>query len=482
MVQIHAAEDAVPVGVVALAAPERVFGLIEQAGALGGLERGRGRLGLGGYGGGAIVPLAELAGGAFEHGAQPADHAGRLLELGGLQLAGHMQHFLVKQVGLGVLDQEVAPVAAAQKALVARVQTGAGLVEGLGLLGLQRPDLHLVVGAAGHVGAAPGGLLAPVLVEGAAGDPVLVLFEQREETVQPAVEVDGLVGVGPAAELFAVVEEDGQARAVLGGVLRQVVDDLVRRLEGDHGPERLVDREEAQGRALLLGLVVAEQVVALETGGLEVGVVQDGVFHAGLGQGLGEVGLPDAAGQPGAHGLGADVVLNLAGVLANLTDLVGVRNGREDRLVVAAGDELDLAALDHGLQARDELGVVLGQPGQQVAGVVEGHVHARVPLEHVDERQVRVLVAVLNHPVPVADGLVVVDTQSQVDLVLVGEQHAWRGTRSRPRRRFTIPSGRVERTGVDGAPRAPSNRRQKAYLGSAGLVALRGDWRFLNTR
>ena len=103
----------------------------------------------------------------------------------------------------------------------------------------------------------------------------------------------------------------------------------------------------------------------------EVGVVEDRPLVAGRDERRRQVGLPDPLGEPGAARAVAEQSLQLVGHPDELADPVALRQGREDRLVPAAADDLDLAAPDEAGQPVEELGPLGPQPGQQGTGVVE---------------------------------------------------------------------------------------------------------------
>ena len=55
------------------------------------------------------------------------------------------------------------------------------------------------------------------------------------------------------------------------------------------------------------------------------------------------------------------------------------------------------------------------EPFQQRAAGVQAHLQIRIALEHVQERQVAVLIRLLEDVVEVADGLVVVQDEDEAD-------------------------------------------------------------------
>ena len=121
------------------------------------------------------------------------------------------------------------------------------------------------------------------------------------------------------------------------------VPDLLHGTERDQVPQPLVDREEAEPLPAALRREDAVQLIAFESAGEEVTVVEKGVFDARPRQIGGEIGFPDAFGEPEAGGLDPEPA---AEVRPHPLDLLHpVRRGerREDGLVASGGKELDAA-------------------------------------------------------------------------------------------------------------------------------------------
>jgi len=109
-----------------------------------------------------------------------------------------------------------------------------------------------------------------------------------------------------------------------------------------------------------------------------------------------------------------EALIDVAAELADLSQLVAVRDHRQDRLVVAAGQHLDLAALAQCAQALDIRRPVRGDPVKEAAGVVHRDAHAGMPLKRIEHRAVRLLVHPLDDETVVADRLMIVEDESQV--------------------------------------------------------------------
>ncbi len=172
---------------------------------------------------------------------------------------------------------------------------------------------------------------------------------------------------------------------------------------------------------MVLGQVVAEQVVVREAGAVEVEVVEEDVFDAGLGQVGGERLLPDPLGEPGAADVGTEVFLEILGIRADLPDPVAAGDHRQDRLIEPAAEDLDPTGFDHRPQSPHVPRLMLDEPLQERPRGVEDEGDLRVVLHHVEERPVAEAICLVEHAVEVADGLVVVEGEDEADC-----GHGWR--------------------------------------------------------
>jgi hypothetical protein len=109
-------------------------------------------------------------------------------------------------------------------------------------------------------------------------------------------------------------------------------------------------------------------------------------------------------------------VAQLRAHFRELADAVCLADGREDRLVIRSADDLDLSSIHQDLEARDILGFVLDQPVEQRPACVQSRLHARVPFERREKRVVRLLIQLVEHESVVADRLVLVEDEAEVDV------------------------------------------------------------------
>ena len=129
----------------------------------------------------------------------------------------------------------------------------------------------------------------------------------------------------------------------------------------------------------------------------------------------GQLGLPHALGEPGAGGACAEDPLDGPCHARELSVPVGVRQCREDGFVQTPAEHLDLPAIDEPPHELERVGLLRLQPLEQRPGVVEPDPHARVTVEGVEHRAVREAVVVLEDEPEVADRLMVVEDEREVD-------------------------------------------------------------------
>ena len=244
-----------------------------------------------------------------------------------------------------------------------------------------------------------------------------MLLQQLEEALQPALLEHRPPRLRPDAELFAVVAQDRQALAALVGPRAQEFDGLLGRAERDQIAQLLEDREHRDPRALLFGREMPGEVPVRHAGGVEVLVVDQRGAHSGGGERPGQPGLPDPLGQPQTLGRGPEALRQEPREPGDLAQLVGIGNGGQDRLIVAAGQQLQLSAPRHGPGARSVLGMVRLEPVPQDARVVERERDFRMTVPGLEHRQVGALCGFLEDRVEIPDRLVIVEREQERDLL-----------------------------------------------------------------
>ena len=235
--EVDPAEDAMPVHVVALRAPE------------------------------VLLRLADLL--------------RRVEDAASGELLGDDEHALVQRVRLGILREEVAPERRRDERLELLAELVACLAVASRRGGVERPLAHLGIRAAGDVHAARWLLEDPSVFERRGLDKVR-LRDRAEELLEPPILVHALVGPRPRAELLAVIGVDDELRA--GRVpLAQLLQRGAHISERDEVTQLHAAWKDHERKALVLGDVRLTELVLLQAGPEEVLVVEHGVRDARLG-------------------------------------------------------------------------------------------------------------------------------------------------------------------------------------------------------
>ncbi len=312
------------------------------------------------------------------------------------------QHLLVEVVDLAILHLEVAPEPAPQVAVLGSAGRLGPVDEGgedPALLGRQRPLAHLGVRRGRQVDPADRRVAVQPVRRRDRREPVGVRLERVEEAVHPAVRPPAVLpGGGPAAELLAVVAHHADPLALLGGMVPQVGDDVVHAAEGDPVAEALLGAEDREEVSLVVRRVGTPEALLGDGRRPEVVVVEDRPAVAGRDEGGREVRLPDPLREPRAPRPPPGDALQLVGHPRQLAQPVPLGQRRQHGLVVATAEQLDLAALDDGAEALQELRPLGAHPVQERSRVVEGEAHPGVAVQGVDHRPVGLVVDVRPGP------------------------------------------------------------------------------------
>ena len=390
--------------------------------------------------------------------------AGRAIRHRG-HLLGGPEHLLVEVVDLAVLDLEVAPEPAAQVAVRrggVRLRPVDQVGEDAALGGRQGPLAHLGVGRGRQVDPPDGPVRGEPVGRGHRRQPGSVRLERLEEAVDPAGGTPAVLpGRGPGAELLAVVAHHADPLPGLCRVLAQVGDHVIDLAERDQVAEALLRAEDRQHAALVVRRVRPPVAIFGDRRRSEVVVVDDRPAVAGGDERRRHVRLPDPLGEPGTARPAAGDALHRVGHLLELADPVALGERREHRLVVAAAEQLHLAAVDEAAESLQEVRPLGAHPVEERPGVVEGEPHPGMALQRLDQRQVGVLEDIRDDPSEVADGLVVVNREGEGDArghgSSVGRGGAVRcrsgdtGARPQP---ASVTTGRFAATGAGSIPPA----------------------------
>ncbi len=131
-------------------------------------------------------------------------------------------------------------------------------------------------------------------------NPLTIAAQSVEEAAQPAVFVAVLVHLRPDAELLAIVGENDDGVGMARGHITEIGQRLVGIAVGHEIAQRLGGREDAQQPAIVFAEVIAEQLVILNARLTKVQIVENGVFHAGIGDVRQQILLPDTLRHPHA--------------------------------------------------------------------------------------------------------------------------------------------------------------------------------------
>ena len=381
---VDAAENAMPIGIVALGAQEQIASL---------------QKGFGGF------------------------RAGLTRGSGG-DARGNAEHFLVEQIGFGVLAKEAAPGAAAKEG--EHLRTGAEFLEH-GMIALpdprgQDPLHHFRVRSGRKIGAAERRMGRKVFAGRGNFQPIGIFLERGEKLCEPSVRITVFVRAGPDAEFFHVVAHRGDATGMEICGVPQIRDDLFDFAEGDEVAQRLVARIEPHGLAAIFGDVVSEKLLRLEAGGEEVDVIHKRVGDVCGGECGWKLGFPDTFGEPSAGGKLAEMSFEIGGEARDLFSLIFRRDRNQNGFVKAAANELDLAALDQFFQAREIFGAMFFDPGEERAGVVQAEMNARMFFQFLDKGEITGIVGFFQDMLEIAAGLVGVNEQSEMETLGHGDR------------------------------------------------------------
>jgi hypothetical protein len=209
--------------------------------------------------------------------------------------------------------------------------------------------------------------------------------------------------------------------------------------ERDEVAQPPVDGKDTHGDALILGEVVTAEVVGRQTRQREVLIVHQHVLDAGVAQRARQGRFPHPLGQPHAARTHAELGPQERAQALDLTPFVGIGQDGQDRLVEAAGEELDAPTADDLAEEIERRARVRAQPLEQAARAVDGQPHLGPGPEPLEERPVRSLGGLDENAVEVPDRLVVVNAEAECQRTAVHDY-------SRSRSRCTTPAARPSRS------------------------------------
>ena len=124
-------------------------------------------------------------------------------------------------------------------------------------------------------------------------------------------------------------------------------------------------------------------------------------------------------GQFAAHSLAPDqpqkVISNAANLLSSLSQFVGIRYHGQYRLVVAPAQHLHLLPGDQPAKQFEKLRMFYGEPIKQATAVMQRHADRGMPQQRLQHGQISALVGIFKNPGKIAQGLVVVYGQAEIN-------------------------------------------------------------------
>ena len=255
---------------------------------------------------------------------------------GRANLPGDHGHPLMEVIDFSVFTAEVAEETAAEEAAGLRADARFEPLKGRLLVRLEDPLHHLLVGSRRKIH--PPGRRMAVQIFREGHHPDLLLLDERQKPLEPAVVVNPLMRAGPDAELLPVVTENGRPARVADR--SEIGLDVLERVERDEIAQGLVDRKDAQAPAFVLGDIGRGQVADARI--MKMLFIEEGELDPRRRQGPRQVGLPDALRQPEAPGLLAEILAQKIVHHPDLPEAVLLRDNGQDGLVESAAEELDL--------------------------------------------------------------------------------------------------------------------------------------------
>jgi len=221
--------------------------------------------------------------------------------------------FFVQQIGFGIFAEKASPRAAAKESqhFIARAKFLDDLVVTLTNARGQRPFHHLRIGGCWQIGSASRSVRGEVFAGCRSVQPGRVFFQGCEKLLKPGIVVAMLECAGPNPKFLHVVAHGGHVVRMSGGGFLEIGDDLFDGAKRNQVAKNLLAGDKANRLTLILGDVIRKKFIGLETGGEEVDVVKDRVLNIGFREDGSELRLPDTLREPRTGGTLAEMVLDI---------------------------------------------------------------------------------------------------------------------------------------------------------------------------
>jgi hypothetical protein len=174
-------------------------------------------------------------------------------------------------------------------------------------------------------------------------------------------------------------------------------------------------REKFDGVALIFNDVVAVQLFQVESRAEEMIVVNEREIHSSGRKARRELWLPNSLGKPCTTRSGREMFLNVISQPSNLLVTIIVRDGDKDGLVKSPADDFHLAAFHKCAQMAEIFWMGALKPFEERSSVVQAQANRRVAREYLEKRQIGFLVRGFEHIVEIADRLMRVNNQNQLE-------------------------------------------------------------------
>jgi hypothetical protein len=224
--------------------------------------------------------------------------------------------------------------------------------------------------------------------------------------------VHPLLGAGPAAELLAVIGQDGET-VPCTPELAQVVRGLLRRPERNEVAKPLVDREQGHSLPVTLGPERSVKPLGGKPGHQEVAVVHHGIADI-RGSEIGrQLGLPNPLGEPEPVGIHPESQVDSLTHPLDLLDPVGPGKRGEHRLVESGQQQLDPPVSHLPPEQVQVGGVVRFEPLEQGSGKMQ-HDRGKAAVGKVlEQRTIDIAHVLLEDVVEIPDRLMQVNTEDE---------------------------------------------------------------------
>ena len=142
-------------------------------------------------------------------------------------------------------------------------------------------------------------------------------------------------------------------------------------------------------------------------------VIYNGIAETRLGDFFRQPAVPHPFGKPEALRLRAQALAKPLRQQIHLSQCIPIRQHGEDRLIVSPAQHLHLARRHEFHQPVQKRRLFLFEPVKQGPGIVQGHPHGWMRLQHVKERPIAPVVRKTKDMVEISHRLVVMNAEQQ---------------------------------------------------------------------